>query len=228
MKGRPGRVSLDLHSSARRSIIAALVFVALFLGGYQLRIMSDSETCFYDRRSSLDDDLGSCDCELGPRGQWLYGVCEDVPATHASATGIVWARFLAVRSQANADGTTGSMLEFEVLRALRGRYPRDRLVLRYPEGFNPSGLLDPPVVPPVSPADEFVLILGTDEVEHGDYVRYYGAYPILRHPETGAGIVTPNPGKEIQMFHAADDVAYREPPATMPLEDFLFSLEKLR
>lgn len=139
---------------------------------------------------------------------------------------IVWARCRAVDVR-QTEGGIFTFSEFEVLRVVRGSLPGDHLTLRLIGGRVGDVQIRTPFVPKFTPGEEVVLFLGRDNPDGYPTIFIQGVFRVRTHPMNGEKVVVPAP-TDLLLFRASNDTAYPAPPDLTPLEDFLFSLKKLK
>jgi|SRR3972149_604210 len=124
-------------------------------------------------------------------------------------------------------GNIFTFSEFDVFQTVKGSFPKDRFILRLLGGRIGNVEVDAPFTPRFTPGKEVVLFLGRDNADGYPTIFPQGVFEVCTKPKTEEKIVVPNP-TDIPLFHARDNTAYSTLPKFTPLEDFLFSIGKLR
>lgn len=135
------------------------------------------------------------------------------------------ARCLAVEVREGPGGNIFTFSEFEVLQMAKGSLPA-HFTLRLLGGRLGNVEVDAPYLPRFTPGEEVVLFLGRDNADGYPTIFPQGVFAIRTHPMSGEKVVVPSP-TGLSLFHVRDNTPYPVPPKYTPLEDFLFSLEKL-
>ena len=113
---------------------------------------------------------------------------------------------------------------FQVIRAIKGQAGAQIKVRLL------GGRIDNEVIPGLltldfTPGDRFVLFFGKDNAEGYPTLIPQAVYAVKT--QDGVDVVDPSP-TGLQFFHARDARPYSGSPAAAPLEDFMFSLERVK
>lgn len=142
------------------------------------------------------------------------------------STRIVLSKCTAVEVRELAGGNIFTFSEFETLRMVKGNLPSTHFTLRLLGGRIGDVEIDAPFTPKFTPGEEVVLFLGPDNVDGYPTISFTGIFKVRTNPVNGKKVVVPTP-TGLTLFHTSDNTAYSDSPKLLPLEDFLFSLEKL-
>lgn len=103
----------------------------------------------------------------------------------------------------------------------------DQFTLRIFGGEQAGMTIEFPMRPTFKPKEEVILLLGPDNKDGYPVVSIHGVYRIIRHPRTGANVVeTSITGMTV--YRAATGSAYSSTPRLVPVEDFIYSLRRLK
>jgi hypothetical protein len=143
------------------------------------------------------------------------------------STRIVVAECKTVGVRKSPGGNIFTFIEFKILRTIKGSFPTTSFTLRLFGGRLGNEQVDSPPIPTLNPGDKTVLLLGPDN--SAGYPIFYpdGIFKVVTHPVNKSEIVIPKP-KGLPLFRAKSDKAYAEEPELLPLEDFLFSISKVK
>jgi hypothetical protein len=143
------------------------------------------------------------------------------------STRIVVAECKTVAVRKSPGGNIFTYIEFEVLQTIKGSFPSTSFTLRLFGGRIGNEQVDSPPIPTLNPGDKTVLLLGPNN--SSGYPIFYsdGIFKVVTHPVNKSEIIIPKP-KGLPLFRAKSDTAYAQEPELLPLEDFLFSISKVK
>lgn len=142
------------------------------------------------------------------------------------STRIVLAKCRAVSVRESAGGNIFTFSEFEAERMLKGSLPPKGFTLRLLGGRVGDVEISSELMPKFTPGAEVVLFLGRDNEAGYPTVFPQGVFRVRNDSTDKRKHVTPKP-EGLPLFRAQDQQPYSNPPESLPLEDFLFSLQKL-
>lgn len=158
-----------------------------------------------------------CTCERDG-SRWRYGICESDPVEWSAADNIA----LAMLDRQDDEGGT-PLIELEIRDVFRGGLPKgENIVLR---GGDANRLLGEIARHPHGSAEgPFVVMLRAwgEGVERWQFLDG-GYYPYRDATDGQPAMVFLKP-RDIQVFGGKAGWAYSEPPAMVPIRDFMFSL----
>jgi hypothetical protein len=140
------------------------------------------------------------------------------------STRIIMAKCLTV-SVREASGGIFTFSEFEVLEVLKGKLQGKNLTLRLYGGRLGNIEIDSSSMPQFAAGEEVILSLGSDNLHGYPTIFPQGTFRIALDPQSHQRVVVTRPNG-LPMFRAKDKQPYSGSPP-IPLEDFLFSLQKL-
>jgi hypothetical protein len=138
-------------------------------------------------------------------------------------------RVLYVQSTANevkrgVGGNIFTYTTFKVIKPIKGQ-AGSQIQLRLLGGRIDNEVVPGPLELDFTPGDRFVLFFGKDNAEGYPTLIPQAVYAVKT--QDGVDVVDPSP-TGLQFFHARDARPYSGSPAVAPLEDFMFSLERVK
>lgn len=129
----------------------------------------------------------------------------------------------------DAEAVSLTYWKFEPLRIVKGQFAEDTFILRMFGGSLGDLYIDSSIFPHFVPGDEGVLFLGADSPLGYALMGMY--FDIKVHPNTGRKWVMPGegnigPSNGLPLFRASDGAAYEVAPLAVPLDDFLYSIDR--
>ncbi len=151
-----------------------------------------------------------------------------IPEAAEVSDRVVWVRCLSVDVERRGGGLF-TYWKFEPLRIVKGQFAEDTFTLRMFGGHLGNLTIAGPDVPHFVAGDEGVLFLGADSRQGYALMGMY--FDIKVHPKTGRKWVMPGegnigPSNGLPLFRASDGAAYEVAPLAVPLDDFLYSIER--
>ena len=142
------------------------------------------------------------------------------------STRVVLARCRSVEARKVTGGNIFTFLEFEIIDVVKG--PNDTvLALRLLGGRVGDAEISSSNIPSFKTGEEVVLFLGRENQDGYPTVFPQGVFRVRTSPTSNTKVVVPRPAG-LRLFNAQDDKPYSTPPDPLPLNDFLFSLRKLK
>ena len=152
-----------------------------------------------------------------------------IPEAAEVSKRVVWVRCLSVHVEKSRAGGLWTYWKFEPLRIVKGQFAEHTFTLRMFGGSLGNLTITGPDVPHFVAGDEGVLFLGADSPQGYALMGMY--FDIRVHPKTGRKWVMPGegnigPSNGLPLFRASDGAAYEVAPLAVPLDDFLYSIER--
>jgi len=116
--------------------------------------------------------------------------------------------------------------DFDVVRTLKGSFPKTSLTLRLLGGALHDKVVDAPFMPSFTSGADVVLFLGADNADGFPTIFPQAVFEVVTDPGSGQRIVRPSP-TSLTIYRKSDGSAHPTLPAPVTLEDFLYSLERL-
>lgn len=207
-------------------IALALSGSAIFLLSKQVTYQSAAQTEFSHPNISVVSDSVKTSARADT---FMSDTLEVLPLTTLEA-GNLSQRIVLLKSKSSEvrkgiGGNIFTYTTFEVLQAIKGQPTGTELTLRMFGGRIGDVEVHSPITISFTLGDKFVLFLGKDNSEGYPTIIPQAIFAVRN--SGGIEVVEPTPNR-LPLFHAQGGQAYSGVPGNVPLDDFLFSLEKLR
>lgn len=141
-------------------------------------------------------------------------------------TRIVLAKSISEDVKRGAGGNIFTFTTFEIVHVVKGQFLKKEFQLRLLGGRIGNEEVTGPLDLQFTPGEKFVLFLGADNADGYPTITPQALFLVRKSGVNGREVVQPTP-TGLPLFHGTDGSRYTEIPEQLPLEDFLFSLEKL-
>lgn len=150
-----------------------------------------------------------------------------VPELVKLSSRIVVAKCRNVDVQESRNGNIFTFASFDTLQVLKGHISESGFTLRLLGGRVGNVEVDSPITPKFTTGEEIVLFLGRDNTDGYPTIFPQGVFRIRTEHGSGQKIVSPLPSG-LTLFSARNNQQLSSSAQTLSLEDFLFSLSKLK